>query len=133
MSYNLSGLGDAASVTVVSGSRLARVHAAFGVDPQTSDVATWADVYGGTDGFEAAVCARQVDHSVIIVELNGYFGSLTSTLRNARTEGNRCGNVFWNHDDDLPQALLIDSNGSMHHIDVGRRFDLKSLPPAFSP
>lgn len=133
MTYNLSGLGDAASVTVVSGSSLERVYAAFGVDPRTSEVATWDDVYGGTDGFEAAVCARQVDDHVIIVELNGYFGSLTSTLRNARTEGTRCGNVFWNHDDDLPQALLIDSDGSVREIRTWRSSDLTSLPPALHP
>ncbi|MDO9439913.1 MAG: hypothetical protein Q7T73_03390 [Beijerinckiaceae bacterium] len=133
MTYNLSGLGDAASVTVVSGSSLARVHAAFGVDPRTSEVATGDDVYGGTDGFEAAVCASQVDDHVMVVEVNGYFGSLTSTLRNARTEGTRCGNVFWNHDDDLPQALLIDSDGSVHEVRTWRSSDLESLPPALRP
>jgi hypothetical protein len=130
MTYDLSGLGDAASVTVVSGSSLARVYAAFGVDPKTSELITEDDVYGGTDGFEAAVCASQVDSQVIVVELNGYRGSLISTLRDARTEGSRCGNVFWNHDDDLPEATFIDSDGSVHNIELRRSIDLTSLPPA---
>lgn len=130
MTYHLSALGHAASVTVINDSSLERVYAAFGVDPHTSQLATNFEGYGGMDGFDAAVCATQVDNHVIVVELNGYRGSLISTLHAARTEGSRCGNVFWNHDDDLPEAELIDSDGSVHTISLRRPVDPKSLPPA---
>lgn len=129
MTFNLSRLGDAASVTVIGDSSLAQVYAAFGVDPETSEVVTDFEGYGGMDDSEAAVCARTIGHYVIVVEMNGYRGSLLSTLKDGRTNGSRCGNVFWNFDDEFLDALFVDTEGATCLVRPKFDPDPDPLPP----
>lgn len=85
-----SSLGQAATVTVVTGSTAAGVLRAFGADPdQPGPLGT------GQDADAPRVAVLQAATAVIAVEYNGFRGTGRSVLCRA-SAGGRAASMFWN-------------------------------------
>ncbi|OLT11878.1 hypothetical protein BJF78_25900 [Pseudonocardia sp. CNS-139] len=87
-----SALGDAATVTVVTGATPEDVLVAFGADPQRPEP---LQVLAAELGIDPWVAVLPVDGVVLAVELNGWQGSLDPVLRPAST-GGRAASMYWN-------------------------------------
>lgn len=97
--YNWIGsvLGDAACVTVVTGSSVAEVLGEFGADP--SKFLVGDDVYGGGSSYPASVAVAAIEGGVVAVEFNGYHGSLSDLLVPLSEDGTAA-SIYWNVEDD---------------------------------
>jgi hypothetical protein len=93
-----SPLGQAATVTVVTGATVAQTLRAFGADPERGEAIDAIRRYLSLSGTgEAWITALHTGDAVLVVEDNGYRGTDPSVLRAASASG-RAASMFWTVD-----------------------------------